>query len=428
MTIRIPSGQTQAYPIKQRLELENAQQPIEPTRAREFPPAKNEMDRLPGTEHCQLPVIKRIDQAADNINRVSREMSLFDSNGYSVLRNSHKGSFLTQIKERLNNDAYDLDGLRYIFLRMVFPEEGFSRYCPDPKLERLLEMCQEIGLEYPERFDNAAQLEQVVSLLYPEPRINPEQPVAVLLYNRHDPNGAFQQNNQIAELLAQGYQVCYSEAERDTDLAALFSKIGQQRKIDLVVLAGHGRQEATTLTGTLEDIHYRNISEITGSKIKTVLAQHPEIGEKGYVNYHSLKGFTLDAAGLSSLPQDEVFSFLAELAEKDEIFADLERKYLEYIETIIDFTDREKLAELNQYLAEDAILVLESCSTGKGGEVERNMANFLAGCLPGHTVFAPTRDTFAREYNYNPETKKVTGVVYDGGPETTYKARQEKTL
>ena len=52
-----------------------------------------------------------------------------------------------------------------------------------------------------------------------------------------------------------------------------------------------------------------------------------------------------------------------------------------------------RAANLDSLLAPDATVVMKSCSTGKGREWLPNVANFLAGQLPGRRVFAPILPT-----------------------------------
>ena len=97
--------------------------------------------------------------------------------------------------------------------------------------------------------------------------------------------------------------------------------------------------------------------------------------------------------------------------KKDEIF-------------YLDVNDQKKLISQNleNYLKHDSVIILESCSTGKGGSTEKNLANMLKAVFPYSNIFAPMEPTSSEELIFNP-FEQVIGVKYSC-EECTYKIRK----
>ena len=92
----------------------------------------------------------------------------------------------------------------------------------------------------------------------------------------------------------------------------------------------------------------------------------------------------------------------------------------------LDLSDGAILQQLAPYIAEDAKVILYSCSTGKGKEYAQNMANTVAYNLPGRIVYAPDNVTEGVRFELD-EQKKVKDVKFlsgerpeDSGPTETY--------
>lgn len=80
----------------------------------------------------------------------------------------------------------------------------------------------------------------------------------------------------------------------------------------------------------------------------------------------------------------------------------------------LDFSDKEEMLKLNldQYLKEEAVIILESCSTGEGKEKGANMANFIKDVFPGKTIYAPEKPAGPASYEFD-NKGKIVGVNYE---------------
>ncbi len=90
----------------------------------------------------------------------------------------------------------------------------------------------------------------------------------------------------------------------------------------------------------------------------------------------------------------------------------------------LDLGDEQEMkdAGLGQYLDENAIIIMESCSTGSGGREGENIANMMSRIFSGRRVFAPKYPTSVREYLYD-ESWSVIGVDYADGDAVRYVAK-----
>jgi uncharacterized protein DUF4116 len=96
-------------------------------------------------------------------------------------------------------------------------------------------------------------------------------------------------------------------------------------------------------------------------------------------------------------------------------------------EKALDLEDERLLwnAGLDSAIRPDAKVVLLSCSTGKGRDSENNMANMLAGVLPGREVYAPIEPTMD-QLKFD-ESGRFVDPSYTRGPEETYRVRLPAT-
>ncbi|MDR1452746.1 MAG: LysM peptidoglycan-binding domain-containing protein [Candidatus Margulisbacteria bacterium] len=176
--------------------------------------------------------------------------------------------------------------------------------------------------------------------------IDAVRPVALVLANRGDYNGAFEKSHsrETIQPLTKAFDdnLRYREVSRDSEILPLVKAIGRQRKIDLLVIAGHGESSSIRL---------------------------------------------------------------ADDGDADEY--------------LLDPTDESIVKGLREYLAPDCKIILESCSTGAGGGNTENMANFIAKCLPGCTVFAPTIDSYVHKFIFDSQNK-FENIIYNDDPQRTY--------
>jgi hypothetical protein len=87
----------------------------------------------------------------------------------------------------------------------------------------------------------------------------------------------------------------------------------------------------------------------------------------------------------------------------------------------IDLSDEREMIDqhLDSHLTDDSVVILESCSTGKGRGEEPNVANMMKRVFPQSRVFAPTAPTGVVQYSYD-ENNRVIGAEYVGGSPITY--------
>jgi hypothetical protein len=93
-------------------------------------------------------------------------------------------------------------------------------------------------------------------------------------------------------------------------------------------------------------------------------------------------------------------------------------------ELYIDISDEAEMIAmgLSDSLAQDSVIILYSCSTGKGRKERLNVANLMKKVFPQATVFAPTEPTIILGYVYD-KNGKIVYVEYSCGKENTYIAR-----
>jgi hypothetical protein len=90
-------------------------------------------------------------------------------------------------------------------------------------------------------------------------------------------------------------------------------------------------------------------------------------------------------------------------------------------ELYIDISDEVEMInlELSDCLAENSVVILYSCSTGKGREERLNVANLMKKVFPQATIFSPTEPTIILGYVYD-KNGKVIYVEYSCGKKQTY--------
>ncbi|MBU0671890.1 MAG: hypothetical protein KJ732_02550 [Candidatus Margulisbacteria bacterium] len=87
---------------------------------------------------------------------------------------------------------------------------------------------------------------------------------------------------------------------------------------------------------------------------------------------------------------------------------------------ILDISDEPELLALRQYLADDSVIVSESCSTGQDGQVGDNASNMLARVFSQSTVYSPAAPAPVPQLLFN-DNNEVIDVNYQcAGEECTY--------
>ncbi|HTY12695.1 MAG TPA: DUF4116 domain-containing protein [Candidatus Omnitrophota bacterium] len=86
----------------------------------------------------------------------------------------------------------------------------------------------------------------------------------------------------------------------------------------------------------------------------------------------------------------------------------------QYDETdYLDLADRREMKKLGlgDFMEKDSVVVLQSCSTGRGREGKFNISNMLGEVFTHSTVYAPEQDAFISDLSYDSDNH-VSGVVY----------------
>jgi hypothetical protein len=78
----------------------------------------------------------------------------------------------------------------------------------------------------------------------------------------------------------------------------------------------------------------------------------------------------------------------------------------------LDLSDFQEMGNLSQYLSDDSVVILVSCSTGEGGQCAENMANMLSRVFPYSWIVAPNDDSDSFEYSFDPMDGRVSGVRF----------------
>ncbi|MDR1323669.1 MAG: hypothetical protein LBK68_04440 [Candidatus Margulisbacteria bacterium] len=316
----------------------------------------------------------------------------------------HKMLLLEIIKN--SEQPLKLSGKDYLVLRSFFPEEPVEslanvsiRYGENKDyLDTLFQRCQNTGINCAERFDPQT-LEKL--LLFREQPLDHDKPVALVITPLRigDHNGAFQDSQYIADLLAHDYQVCYYEIGAETEIPAAFANTyscnnpavdaGATRKIDVVVFGGHGTKNSIQLGNIPSAPKTARIFEGFIEKYNRASGQQNPPASAGVLQSARQilldNGLTLDSgdSNLQLKYVDEPFLQLnyAELDKyspeaRTKLFADLEllspffvrvradfAAWLAYDRSLVDTSDKE-LADCDQYLSETGIIVANSCFNG----------------------------------------------------------------
>lgn len=108
----------------------------------------------------------------------------------------------------------------------------------------------------------------------------------------------------------------------------------------------------------------------------------------GHGSQHLLAFGADDPGRMSPATQARIDTLAQTEKGRAQLAAELERTNED---RYFDFTDADLLRPLADRVAHGAEVVLVSCSTGKGGEPARNLANFIHGIFPHASIVAPTK-------------------------------------
>jgi hypothetical protein len=124
-------------------------------------------------------------------------------------------------------------------------QSGDARTTAILTAQQLIEHLADLHIDYWERFHSVETMSAILN--YRQQADKPtDKPVALIIYNKSDHNGAFT-NNQIDDLLRRGYAVFYYEAVTDMEAFSIIKDVGTHNLIDLLILGGHGQPKRLLL-------------------------------------------------------------------------------------------------------------------------------------------------------------------------------------
>lgn len=87
----------------------------------------------------------------------------------------------------------------------------------------------------------------------------------------------------------------------------------------------------------------------------------------------------------------------------------------------LDLSDASEMKGMAKYMEENSVIIVDSCSTGEGGEGARNVANMLRGVYSKSELFSPRRPSSVKKYTYD-ENNRISWVDFYCGnhPQCTY--------
>jgi len=124
--------------------------------------------------------------------------------------------------------------------------------------DKSIELCrraiQEYGIDFPWRFSYVQDLQEVLTNLDNlRNGVADSRPLAVITYTKDDWNGAFEQN-QIDELIQQGYNVLYFETFATDVATAAVRQANASKKDILWVIGMHGQSGAMTASLPIKSV------------------------------------------------------------------------------------------------------------------------------------------------------------------------------
>jgi hypothetical protein len=101
------------------------------------------------------------------------------------------------------------------------------------------------------------------------------------------------------------------------------------------------------------------------------------------------------------------------------------RSEIENRDKYIDLSDENEMRKrvLSKCIAKNAVIILDSCSTGEGKQKAKNVAGLIRAIFPESTIFAPTKPAIIEKYEFD-KKGKVIDVIYSVGKENTYSIKQ----
>jgi len=77
----------------------------------------------------------------------------------------------------------------------------------------------------------------------------------------------------------------------------------------------------------------------------------------------------------------------------------------------LDLNDENSLRSISQYMRQDSVVLLVSCSTARHEGYPNNLANMVSRIFPNSTLFASTRTTSSESYSFD-ESGRVMGIQF----------------
>ena len=107
-----------------------------------------------------------------------------------------------------------------------------------------IKLYNDFGITYFSRYP----IQTLVEMPFTYNNINSNKPYAVLLGAKADHNGAFNNMDNQIKPISTYYDVAVAEIDNRNDFNKIIKKIAKFRKIDLLIISGHGRQKNITFS------------------------------------------------------------------------------------------------------------------------------------------------------------------------------------
>lgn len=237
-----------------------------------------------------------------------------------------------------------------------------------------------------------------------------DRPIALVVYPVSDYNKAFE-NNFIHSLIREGYKVIYYEVCDDAGFCEAVTTSSKTKPIQVLWVGGHGDGDSIRFSdekivrdpkADLELLTHTTEAYSNAFKYLFACAKLPLQLAISYP-------ITMGTAALNALTLGRIAIQWPRLR-----WPHMPRPIRgEYC--YLDISDTHKIEGLSQYLAKDSTIILDSCSAGRGGKEETNIANVLSAEFKQSRIYSPKIPASIKsiEFHKNNHLISLENVEYD---------------
>lgn len=232
--------------------------------------------------------------------------------------------------------------------------------------ERLSSIARhDLNMRHPYRFFKE-DLEKVLNAP------NEEGDIALIILPRSDHNGAFANTTAKERFsdIIQRYRTFAYEVDNEQEIVDRMKEVGKYGKISFLMLCGHGEKSGIELDDSGSEKYF-----------KTIFAPFDPFSIK----------------------------------ERNDVL-------MEYEKSRVDIGDVQsgEINSMANYLADDALIFLSSCSVGEGGNSNENFASALANCLKSTRcrVVASQSSFCSKDIQFFFEDDKLRDIIIRNGDNT----------